>query len=63
MFAAMKGTCRLMAELIYGAGLRVHECVTLRIKDIDWSARTVSIRNSKESKDRTSVLPVQLVSP
>lgn len=59
----MEGTCRLMAELIYGAGLRVHECVTLRAKDIDLSARTVSIRDSKGSKDRTTVLPEQLRSP
>lgn len=53
----MTGSCRLMAELMYGAGLRVHECVTLRVKDIDLGARTISIRNSKGSKDRTTVLP------
>jgi integrase len=43
----MDGTCRLMAELMYGAGLRVHECVTLRFKDIDLASRTVSVRNSE----------------
>lgn len=59
----MEGTSRLMAELIYGAGLRGHECVTLRVKDIDLTARTLSIRNSKGSKDRTTVQPEQLVSP
>ena len=59
----MVGTSKLMAELIYGAGLRVHECVSLRIKDIDLSAKVVSIRNSKGSKDRTTVLPERLVSP
>ena len=37
-------TCRLMAELMYGAGLRVHECVTLRIKDVDLAAHTISVR-------------------
>lgn len=56
----MEGTTRLMAELIYGAGLRVHECVTLRVKDIDLSTKTVNIRDSKGSKDRTTVLPSQL---
>lgn len=61
--AMMAGTCRLMAELIYGAGLRINECVTLRIKDVDLASRTLSIRNSKGSKDRTTVLPAQLVSP
>ncbi len=63
VLSRMEGTCRLMAELIYGAGLRVHECVTLRVKDIDLHARTVTVRNSKGSKDRTTVLPTQLVSP
>jgi integron integrase len=58
----MDGTSRLMAELIYGAGLRVHECVSLRIKDIDLTSRAVSIRNSKGSKDRTTVLPELLAS-
>ncbi len=52
VLSRMEGTCRLMAELIYGAGLRVHECVTLRVKDIDLHARTVTVRNSKGSKDR-----------
>lgn len=62
VLAAMEGTTQLMAELIYGAGLRVHECVTLRVKDIDLAARILSIRNSKGSNDRTTVLPEQLVS-
>ncbi|WP_225433343.1 tyrosine-type recombinase/integrase [Thauera sedimentorum] len=52
-----------MAELIYGAGLRVHECVTLRVKDVDFGSRTLSIRNSKGSKDRRTLLPEGLVSP
>ena len=63
VLAMMQDTCRLMAELMYGAGLRVHECVTLRAKDVDLSARVISVRNSKGSKDRTTVLPEQLYSP
>lgn len=63
VLSMMQGTCRLMAELMYGAGLRVHECVTLRVKDVDLATRTISIRNSKGSKDRTTVLPEQLCSP
>lgn len=59
----MSGTSRLMAELVYGAGLRVHECVTLRIKDIDLTSRSISIRNSKGSKDRTTVLPELMTLP
>jgi integron integrase len=63
VLSLMDGTTRLMAELIYGAGLRVHECVSLRVKDIDLAARTVNIRDSKGSKDRTTVLPEQLRTP
>ena len=39
----MEGTTRLMAELIYGAGLRIGECITLRIKDIDFDLRSFQI--------------------
>lgn len=49
MFAAMEGRCRMMAEPIW-SGLPVYQGVTLGIKDIDLSARTVSTRNSKGSK-------------
>lgn len=59
----MDGTCKLMAELMYGAGLRVHECVTLRVKDIDFGARTITIRSGKGGKDRTTLLPQQLYLP
>lgn len=61
--ALMQGTPRLMAELMYGAGLRVKECVTLRIKDIDFGARVITVRDGKGGKDRTTVLPEQLHSP
>lgn len=63
ILALMKGTTKLMAELMYGAGLRVNECVTLRVKDIDLSARTLTVRDGKGGKDRTTVLPEQLQSP
>jgi len=56
----MKGTPRLMAETIYGAGLRVNECVTLRVKDIDFGAGVITVRDGKGGKDRTTVLPGQL---
>ena len=53
----MSGTPLLMAQIMYGAGLRVTECVTLRVKDIDFDARAITIRNAKGGKDRTTVLP------
>ena len=46
--------------LRYGAGLRVGELVTLRVKDIDFEAASVTVRAAKEDKDRTTTLPVRL---
>ena len=59
----MAGVPRLMAELMYGAGLRVGECVTLRVKDIDFSSSVLNIRNGKGGKDRTTLLPALLHTP
>ena len=59
VFSNMSGTPRLIAELIYGAGLRVTEAVTLRVKDLDFRANTISVRSGKGSKDRTSLLPLR----
>jgi integron integrase len=56
----MQGTTRLMAELLYGAGLRVTECVTLRIKDLDFRAGTITVRSGKGAKDRTTLMPSSL---
>ena len=58
--AMMQGTTRLMAELLYGAGLRVTECVTLRIKDLDFRAGTITVRSGKGAKDRTTLMPSSL---
>jgi integron integrase len=52
---------RLMAELMYGAGLRLMECVRLRVKDVDFEALQVVVRNGKGDKDRVTTLPVSLV--
>lgn len=59
----MQGTSKLIAELLYGAGLRVTEAVTLRVKDIDFRSRTISIRNGKGGKDRTALLSKRLLEP
>ncbi len=59
----MAGSTQLMAMLMYGAGLRVHECVTLRVKDLDVASRIITLRNTKGGKHRTTVLPNQLCGP
>ena len=54
---ALEGTGRLMAELMYGSGLRVMECVRLRIKDVDFSNGYIVVRGGKGDKDRRVPLP------
>lgn len=54
---AMAGTHRLMAQLTYGCGLRLMECIRLRIQDVDFGQGRVFIRDGKGGKDRTVVLP------
>lgn len=51
-----------MAKLIYGSGLRTHECLRLRVKDLDFSAHVLFVRQGKGGKDRTTLLPESLFS-
>lgn len=53
----MEGTHRLMAQLLYGCGLRLMECIRLRVQDLDFGQGRVFIRGGKGGKDRTVVLP------
>jgi integron integrase len=53
----LQGTPRLMAVLLYGAGLRLLECARLRVKDVDFEANQIVVRSGKGDKDRVSVLP------
>lgn len=59
VLSKVRGTTRLMAELLYGAGLRVSECVTLRVNDIDLEAGTILVRSGKGNQDRITVLPAK----
>jgi integron integrase len=63
VLAEMKGTHALMARLMYGTGMRLMECMTLRIKDVDFGRREIIIREGKGSKDRVTMLPIALVTP
>lgn len=57
------GNTWLMASLLYGAGLRVTECLRLRVKDIDFDLNQIIVRDGKGGKDRVTVLPKSLVKP
>jgi integron integrase len=52
-----------MAALLYGAGLRQIECLSLRIKDVDFAYRQILVRDGKGGKDRVTMLPENLVEP
>ena len=60
VLAAMTGVERLAAQLMYGSGLRLMECMTLRVKDVDFSAREILVRSGKGNKDRRTMLPVSV---
>ncbi len=53
----LDGVNWLMGQILYGAGLRVMECVRLRVKDIDFGYRQIIVRNGKGNKDRITMLP------
>ena len=59
----LQGTHRLMAQLLYGSGLRLLECVRLRVKDLDFEQRQLTVRSGKGDKDRVTMLPDRLVAP
>ena len=54
---------RLLASLMYGAGLRVAEATRLRIKDVDFDRQIITVRDGKGAKDRTTLLPASLIEP
>ena len=56
-FQHISGTNELMAKLLYGAGLRLMECVRLRVKDLDFENHQIIVRDGKGEKDRATVLP------
>ena len=60
IFAQLRGTMKLMAGLLYGSGLRLMECVRLRVKDVDLGYLTITLRDSKGGKDRVTMLPTNL---
>lgn len=57
LFEHLTGTSRLIAELLYGAGLRLMELARLRVQDIDFEANTIFVRSGKGDKDRATMLP------
>lgn len=63
VFEQLEGYRLLAARLMYGTGMRVDECISLRVQDIDFERMEIVIRNGKGSKDRRTMLPSALVAP
>jgi len=63
LFSHLRGTARLMAGLLYGSGLRLMECVRLRVKDVDFGYARITVRDTKSGRDRVTPLPVNLAAP
>lgn len=59
----MRGETWLMASLLYGSGLRLMECVRLRVKDVDFARLQITVREGKGDKDRVTMLPPSLAEP
>jgi integron integrase len=53
----MQGTHRIIATLLYGSGMRLMECMRLRVKDVDFERREILIREGKGDRDRVTMLP------
>lgn len=63
MLMRLDGSLWIITSLLYGSGLRVMECLRLRVKDIDLAKREIVVREGKGFKDRVTMLPVSLVEP
>jgi site-specific recombinase XerD len=57
LLGQLEGVPRLMAVLLYGAGLRLLECCRLRIQDVDFGRNQIVVRDGKGHKDRVTMLP------
>jgi len=63
LLAVMEGRTWLMASLLYGTGMRLMECLRLRVKDVDFARNEILVRDGKGGKDRRTMLPRSLVEP
>jgi integron integrase len=63
VLAQLQGGKWLMASLLYGCGLRLMECLRLRVKDLDFQYRQITVRDGKGEKDRITMLPGALAEP
>ncbi|HKZ55354.1 MAG TPA: integron integrase [Anaerolineales bacterium] len=63
VISAMSGVHQLIAKLLYGSGLRILECLRLRVKDVDFEQHLIVVRDGKGDRDRITMLPEALLTP
>ena len=59
----LEGTAWIMGQFLYGAGLRLMECIRLRVKDVDFGYKQIMVRDGKGHKDRVTMLPEIVIEP
>ncbi len=63
VFLHLDGVYAIMAGLLYGSGLRLMECIRLRVKDVDFKYQNIVVRDGKGNKDRVTMLPQKYADP
>jgi site-specific recombinase XerD len=63
VFNSLSGSAWLMATLLYGSGLRLMECIRVRVKDVDFAYNPIVVRDGKGDKDRVTMLPLNVKVP
>jgi integron integrase len=61
VLSGLDGLHRVMGELLYGTGMRIIELIRMRVKDVDFNRRMITVRDGKGKKDRVAILPTELV--
>ena len=63
MISLLSGVHQLIVKLLYGSGLRIIECLRLRVQDIDFAMKSLTVRSGKGAKDRVTTFPAILTEP
>ncbi|MBI3164239.1 MAG: integron integrase [Anaerolineales bacterium] len=63
LIASLTDGYKLMAQILYGSGIRLMECLRLRVKDLDFQNRQIIVRDGKGGDDRLTILPDSLIAP
>lgn len=63
LLARLHGVYFIIGRMLYGSGMRLMECMRLRVKDVNFDLRTITVRETKSNRDRITVLPTSIIDP